>query len=236
MHAMEKPFGPAKFIWFLAFLLPWSLFSCQKDELTQPAKVTLRFMLDRQPSQNESISFQGGSMDIESIVFAGDRDNGEDITFISDFGTVVRADLSSGNTDPLIEFDIPQGTYNEITLFVDPDDPAPDIVINGKYIPALLGNPTPVQLEIDLPGHLSIAAASLDPGDEMILRSDSRATIEIFLNPSHWFANIPLLALEAAELSEISGVPSIVISKDLNPEIYSQLSTLIQASAEGIFK
>ena len=234
---MEKPFRHPKITWFLAFLLCWFLFSCAQYDLKQPGGgVILRFMLDREPSQNESLSFQGGNMDIESIVFAGDRDNGEDITFISDFGTIVSADLSTGNTEPVIEFDIPRGTYNEITLFVDPDDAAPDIVVTGRYIPALLGTPIPIQLEIDLPGHLSLIATPSDPNSNVILHDDSRATIEIFLNPSHWFADIPVVALEAAELGEVGGVPSIVISKDLNPEIYSKLSTLVQASAEAIFK
>lgn len=216
--------------------LAGSLSSCEKDELTKPAEVYLQFKLDRESPVNESMIFEAGTMDIQYITFTGDRESGEDINFVSDFGTIVRADLATGNTDPLITFDIPQGTYREISLQVDPDNTLPDLVVTGKYIPALLGPPVPVQLEIDLPSALRLMARHPDGTPDIVITKDSRTTIEIFLNPSRWITEIPLLSLETADLQNISGVPSILISKNFNPDIYAKLEGLVEVSAEAVFK
>lgn len=220
----------------LILALAGSLSSCEKDELTKPAEVYFQFKLDRESPDNESMVFEEGTMDIQYITFTGDRESGEDISFVSDFGTIVRADLATGNTDPVIKFDVPQGTYSEISLQVEPDNTLPDLVVTGKYIPALIGPPIPVQLEIDLPAELSFIAKARDGSSNIILNRDSRATVEIFLNPSLWITDIPLLSFETAELQNIRGVPSIVISKDMNPELYTKLEGKIGMSAEAVFK
>lgn len=220
----------------LILALTGSLSSCEKDELTKPAEVYFQFKLDREAPGNESLTFQQGTMDIQAISFTGDRQSGEDITFVSDFGTVVHADLGTGNTDPVIKFDIPQGTYSEISLQVDPDNILPDLVVSGRYIPALIGPPVPVQLEITMPAELRLIAKNPDGSPHIVINRDSKTTVEIFLNPSRWLTEIPLLSLETADLQNISGVPSILISQEFNQDLYSKLEGRIQSSAEAIFK
>lgn len=233
---MGTPVRPLILAWILVILAPGLFFSCEKDELTKPAQVTFHFKLDRISPGNGSITFASGNMDIRSIAFIGDRDNGEDVAFISDFGSIVRADLATGNTDPRIVFDIPQGTYREITLLVNPDDTYPDIVVKGEYTPWLMGSPVPLQIEIDLSSDMTVLARSSDGNSEITLRKDSHPSIDIFLNPSRWFVNFPMLALETAELQNIRGVPSVLISKDFNPVLYSKLSGLVLESAEAVFQ
>jgi hypothetical protein len=223
-------------IFFLNFLLIWTLSSCEKDELTKPTEVYFTFKLDRLPEQEGTVSFESGTMKVRHIVFTGDRQSGEDVSFISDFQTIVQADLGTGNTDPLIKFDIPQGTYTQMSLLVDPTDPAPDILVIGKYEPPLFGPPVPVQVEIDMVGALNLIVQSVDGNREITLRRDAPATIEVFLNPSQWFTALPTNLLETAEVQNIRGVPSILISKNFNPEIYSNLTSLIEVSAEAVFK
>lgn len=218
------------------FLLACLLFSCEKDELTQPAKVSFRFKLDRTPPTGRPVSFQAGALDIESIEFTGDRETGEDVTFISDLQTIVHADLATGNTDPIIAFDVPQGTYGKINLALNPDTLEPDIVVTGSYVPALLGPEIPVQLEINIPGQLNVVAKNAEGGSKIVLTKDRNAIIEIFLNPSSWFNEIPVASLETAQLKMVGGVPSIVISKDVNEEMYFKLANLIEVSAEAVLR
>ena len=225
-----------KHIRVVFFFVALALSSCEKDELTQPAEVYFEFKLDRQPAPAQALTFQAGTMEIQSIGFIGDRESGDDVGFVSDFGTVVRADLATGNSDPVIKFDIPQGNYTEIRLVVDPEIGTPDLIITGTYVPALAGPAVPVQLEVDLPGQLNLTAITPTGSSNIVLRKDSRATVEVFLNPSRWISDIPLLSFETAELQNIRGVPSILISKDYNAEIYAKLPLLIEVSAEAVFK
>ena len=127
----------------LCFLLVLTLAGCGKDELALPANVQVKLFLDRNTDGGGDMSFTDGFIDIASIEFAGDRESGEDITFVSDFQTVVRANLANGNTDPVIAFDIPQGTYNKITLGLNPDNTEPDIIVNGAFVPALVAPEIP---------------------------------------------------------------------------------------------
>jgi hypothetical protein len=218
------------------FFLALTLSSCEKDELTQPVEVYFQFKLDREASVNATLTFQSGTMDIQSISFIGDRESGDDIGFVSDFGTIVHADLATGNSDPIIRFDIPQGNYTQIRLAIAPENATPDIILKGSYVRSLLEPPVPVQLEIDLPGQLNLTAKSPTGATDIVLRKESRATVEVFLNPARWIAGIPLPLFEAAELQNISGVPSILISQHFNPEIYATLPLLIEVSAEAVFK
>jgi hypothetical protein len=233
---MAKPFLKPKLTCFFTLLMAGISFSCEKDELTKPVEVSFHFKLDRATTPGSAMSFQSGNMDIESIQFSGDRDSGEDISFASDFGTVIFADLATGNTDPLIRFDIPQGTYREINLLVDPGDQRPDVIILGKYVSALPGLPVPLRIEMDIPTALRLVATSAGGSNEIILRKDSRPSVEVFLNPTLWFTEIPLVSIETAELQSIRGVPSVVISKSFNPEIYAKLASLMAVSAEAVFR
>lgn len=212
------------------------LFSCEKDELTQPVQIYFRMKLDKTVEQHQPVSFQEGMIDIESIEFTGDRVTGEDITFTSDFETIVSVDLSTGNTDPIVKFDVPQGTYKKITISVNPVEIEPDISVRGKFIPPLLGPAIPIQLDVNIPGQLNLLVKTASGESQIVLTKGKDATIEVFLNPSSWFTEIPATALLAADLQNIGGIPSIVISKNSNPDMYFKLTSAIEASAEAILK
>ena len=220
----------------LLFLIPVGFLSCEKDELTKPVRVNFEFKLDRVPPTQGNVFFTAGSFDLQSITFTGDRDTGEDVTFMSDFETVVLADLSTGFSDPSVNFDIPQGTYKTIRLLIDPDDVAPDIVINGRYTPAGLGVPLPVELHMEIGGALNLTAKTPDGNTEIVLRKDTPATVEVFLNPSAWFTGAVTDLLTTADVQLVGNVPSIVISKNMNAAIYANLAALVEGSAEAVIK
>lgn len=216
---------------FIAF----GLFSCEKDELTKPVKVNFQFKLDRVAPAESTLLFNEGSMDIQSITFTGDRDTGEDVTFMSDFESVVMADLTTGLADPPVSFDVPQGTYKSIRLLIDPDDIDPDIVVHGEYKP-LIGLPIPVQLNMELGGALNLIATSPEGNTQITLRKDSPVTIEIYLNPGKWVTALPATLLETADLQIVGGKPSMVISKKANADIYTKFAALAEGSAEAVVR
>jgi len=221
---------------YLLFLAPLTFLSCEKDELTKPVRVNFEFKLDRVPPAQADVSFTAGSFDLQSITFTGDRDTGEDVTFMSDFETVVLADLATGFSDPSVSFDIPQGTYKSIRLLIDPDDVAPDIIINGRYTPSGLAVPLPVELHMEIGGALNLTAKTPEGNTEIVLRKDTPATVEVFLNPSAWFANATTDLLTTAEVQLVGTVPSVVISKNMNAAIYAKLAALVEGSAEAVIK
>lgn len=236
IHSMTNPFLRSVLTSFLAFLLVSSLSSCEKDELTKPVEVNFAFKLDRIAPAQADVFFTAGSIELQSITFTGDRDTGEDVTFMSDFETVVFADLITGFSDPAVKFDIPQGTYKSIRLLIDPDDIAPDIVINGQYTPAGIALPVPIEMHMEFGGALNLEAKTPDGNSEIVLRKDTPATVEVFLNPSSWFTTSTLELLSTADVQLVGNVPSIIISKNMNANIYANLAALVERSAEAIIK
>lgn len=235
MNTMQKRFY--RFLSrYLLFVVALGLISCEKDELTKPVRVNFEFKLDRVPPTQGNVVFTAGSFDLQSITFTGDRDTGEDVTFMSDFETVVLADLATGFSDPAVSFDIPQGTYKSIQLLIDPDDVAPDIVINGRYTPAGLGVPLPVEMHIEIGGALNLVAKTPEGNTEIVLRKDTPATVEVFLNPSAWFTGAITDLLTTADVQLVGTVPSVVISKNMNAAIYAKLAALVEGSAEAVIK
>lgn len=221
---------------FLALVLVGTFSSCEKDELTKPVQVNFEFKLDRVIPAQGNVLFTAGSIELQSITFTGDRDTGEDVTFMSDFQTVIFADLATGFSDPSIKFDIPQGTYKSIRLLIDPDDVAPDITINGQYTPAGIGLPLPLEMHLEFAGALNLVAKTADGNTEIVLRKDSPATVEVFLNPSAWFNTTLIQSLATADVQLVGNVPSIIISKSMNADIYAKLAALVEGSAEAIIK
>lgn len=233
---MANPFLRSVLTSFLALLLVSTLSSCEKDELTKPVEVNFAFKLDRIAPAQADVFFTAGSIELQSITFTGDRDTGEDVTFMSDFETVVSANLATGSSDPAVKFDIPQGTYKSIRLLIDPDDIAPDIVINGQYTPAGIALPLPVEMHLEFGGALNLTAKTAEGNTQIVLKRDAPATIEVFLNPSAWFNAGTTDLLASADVQLVGNVPSIIISKNMNANIYANLAALVERSAEAIIK
>lgn len=223
------------FFKFFAFALIFTLLfsSCEKDELTKPVEVAFNFKLGRETQENEYFKFGDGLVRIESIVLVGDREQGEDISFTSNFGSIIDANLVSTNTTSQILFDLPQGVYKKIELVINTSSV---IVVNGQYKPSTIMAPlTPIKLEIDLP-KINLLVKPEDGVSEILLNRNSGATVDIYMNPIAWIAGIPLITLDNAALEQIKGISSIVISRHSNPEIYGKLSAEVPSAIEAIIK
>ena len=218
---------------FMFVVIGFLVISCQKDELTRPAEVQVKFKMGRQVQENEHFSFSEGSFQIKSIYLTGDREKGEDISFTSDFGTLIEADLSSGTAMPPIHFDLPQGSYNNIELVVTTGSA---IAISGLYKRAAPLLPdTPVTLELDIE-EFKLQVENEDRLSDISLDKTTGAVIEVYLNPIDWFETVPLVNLEGATLETVNGLPSMVISKDSNQRLYENLNVRIPEALMAIIK
>lgn len=221
-------------IFYLTAFLVLLCSSCEKDELTKPVEVQFDFQMSREPQRNTPYEFSGGAFKIQSISFNGDREKGEDISFISDFNSDVDVDLETENTIPQVTFDLPQGIYKTMELRIVTNS---SIVLTGKYKNALVPiiQILPIRLEMDIP-ELELLIKSKDGASEISLNRNTGATVKVYLNPADWFDKISLVALNKAELQPIQGIPSILISKSLNQEIYSNLTSVIPGSIEAVIE
>lgn len=208
------------------------LASCEKDELTKPVDVQFKFKLGQEAQDTEHFKFNSGTLSLQEVFLIGQREKGEDISFTSDFESLIEADLATGNTIPQVVFNLPQGGYRSIYVIVTPGAP---IVINGLYKNSIIFGPNiPIRLELDIPDVEVMLQA--EQGSEMILDKRSGAIAEIYFNPAAWFETIPLVALDNLDLHPVNGVPSIVISKSSNVELYGKITGEVPLAIKGIIR
>lgn len=224
---------PRPYLFCLAAFLLLFCSSCEKDELTKPVEVQFDFIMSQEAESNTHYEFREGAFKIESISFSGDRERGEDISFTSDFSSLVEVDLGKGIAIPQVTFDLPQGIYNTMEIWITTGS---TIVITGVYENKMGPMPIlPIRLEMDIP-ELNLLIKSKDGTSKISLNKNSGAKVKVYLNPGNWFKNTLLETLDNAELQQIKGIPSILISHNFNQDIYSSLTSVIPGSIEAVIE
>ena len=125
--------GSATNIW--VFFLFLTLLGCSKDETTKPATVEFDFAMNTETEPGRFLTFDQGQVEFDLFHFDGDRIDGGDFVFDTDFPTPVNAVLHDGTISEPISFDIPQGTYDVINVGIENSSQAddPGITYSGVY-------------------------------------------------------------------------------------------------------
>ena len=228
------------------------LSSCRKDELTLPSKVSFEFELItyeegnnlKQGGPPEELPFgppfnrmtiDRGTLVIESIAFDGRRDEGRDVYFSSDLENPVIVDLESGKPNQEIGFDIPQGVYNRVELFLDlGSEDNVSLVLEGS-IRNRQSAEIPLRFEYRFRERIRIMAESGSQADKIVLRKDTPSRARIVIDAPAVFRFANLSALQNALVGISDDEELIIISDYANVNIFNSMVTRLEKSFRVIF-
>ena len=244
----------SRIITWIILILPLLLTSCGKDELTQPAKVSFEIELIPHEESNDQKSrvpphqrpFTGpfnkliidrGTLIIESISFEGRRDEGRDVFFTSDLKDPVIADLKTGGINQELIFDIPQGVYNQIDLFIDlGSEEMTPLVLEGR-IRNKQSEEIPVRFEYNFREWIRIRAEPGNKGNRIVLKKEdlSRARIVFDAGSAFQFANLQALEAASVAISVTDDQELLIISDRINTNIFNSVANRLEKSFRVVF-
>lgn len=234
---------------FLALSFVLFFTSCE-DPLTLPAKVNFEFELithdygEYQKTGTSVHKSQGnlkidqGTLMFESLEFDGRREEGKDYYFISNFSELVIVNLSTGQSNKFLSFDIPQGVYNliEITLNIRGDNEI-SLVLEGilkKEMP--FEEDILVRFEYPISERIRIKAEPAGNVGKIVLKKDVLSTATIIIDASVIFRFVNMHMLVNADTSIYNGGEAIIINQDNNNDIFNLMATQIEKSFSVVFK
>lgn len=219
----------------LSVLMSSFLLSSCKNEFKETAPVQVSLKLTN-PIISNSISINGGTARIGSFGITGERKQGDDVAFLNSFSSETTADLSSGSINPLINFDLFQGTYSrlDVNLGMKPTGANACIELLGEYNDGgEEGENTKFvfryEPEMILNWNLAIS-------EEINIVADQNTEVFIELDANYLFSGIPESLWHNSSIEEINGEEIILISSQKNTAIYSILIGRLNAAFSAHIK
>ena len=223
----------------MVILFLWAILhvSCSKEDFTKPAVVQFEFQLNMEENEGKFLKFEQGDFIFNTIEFEGERETGGDVFFVSPFDDPVVADLDQKTVNQSVDFDIPQGIYQRITITFEKEETVdePTVRYEGIYNSAKKVD-IPVIVEINLNEAIEVKAESVSGGNEIVLKEETPSTAEITLDPVFMFQLVNSRTLESADITEVDGVSTIVINENSNEVIYDRLIDRLEKSTFAVFK
>ncbi len=219
----------------LLFLI--GLGSCSKEEFTKPSVVKFEFKMNAGLNEGMFLKFEEGYFNFNAVGFDGERETGGDVFFLAPFDDPVKADLGKGITNQPVEFDVPQGIYQRIKIafYMDEIKDEPKLRFNGIYNGVRWGN-IPVRVDINYNEVIEINADPASGHNEIVLTRDMPSIAEITIDPVSMFVLINSRILESADITEIDGISTIVISENSNERLYNFLIGKVERSTSAVFR
>lgn len=225
-----------KYIFFL-LLLNSFLFSCQKEqEFKIPVEVGFYMDIQRNVVANSRLQFYDGYIIISSFEFEGDREQASEVEFAREYEHGLKIAFTSDQAVEALKFQIPQGNYTSISIEFETYEGFGEnnLVVEGAYQNSE-GTHYPLVFVLGSSESFEIEAESYSDGNQIIVKKEAPVSAYIKLNPVHWFKTIPHSLLDEAEVVLWNGVPAIVISEEVNEEIYDLIEDRLAEAAEVIF-
>ena len=223
------------------------LFSCTKDELTKPVAVELLLEMKNSEGGQGSNGFDvgGAQFIINEVGFEGYRESGENYFFTKSFPEAQKVSFTKTGGGRVLAFDMPQGVYNRMDIkmqvpagkepvqlgeIIDRTKLQGGIEIWGTYTNAH-GVALPFLFVYTALDQMQYTAQSAAGKQQLTIKEKSRYQAKLKFDPQHWMQLINPRMLQSAKLSTISGVPTVVISKTQNEQVYKLLASRIKESA-----
>jgi hypothetical protein len=218
----------------------------EKDELTLPVKVNLTIGISTSDLMPDYLYFEEGKIGIRRIQFEGKREAGGDVFFETDpkMNFPKFPFWSFKHSQPISDFDIPQGIYyymkwdidlkkiviDEFTEINDiTDSLSIGLILSGYYIRDEVSW-IPLIIAIDDTEQFSVRSCTPDGSSTIVLsgNKDYEANLALYLD--YAFSSISRESLEEA-ISNVNGEQLIVISRNKNEDLYANLLYRIFISA-----
>jgi hypothetical protein len=220
------------------FLLPIILFatvfsSCGK-KWKQTTKANFSFSVNEGTTPS-GLHFTGGNFRLTEVHFTGSRKQGGNVDFTNHPNS--NLNLATGGSDPVVVYDIPQGTYKNIQLEFRTDqenDSTPSMILTGQYI-NLAHDTFQVYFDFEASEIFRVQAQSNNAGQEITMIEGTPATVSVILDSEYWFDLITSTQLDNADQIMLNGKPSIIINESDNSDIYQSVSSRISESTKAVF-
>lgn len=246
----------------LSVMLLLLLTACSKDEFTKPAQVHLQMELDSEGIEvgarlvKEAGSDENARLEnkpkiyIESIQyrvsglsFEGYRENAENYFFSRQFTEDRIIEVKAGGVAPVFAFDMSQGLYERIGLSLqlskstesnslNPYNESAALIMRGYFL-----NKRDIQVPLifvyDFNEVFNYSARNASGANDIAVKQAQATTASISFDIAYWLELINARMLQGASLTEVEGLPSIVISAEENEHIFGLLISRIQ-NAKGL--
>ena len=219
----------------IVFLIS-SLTSC-KNEWKLPTEVGFKVDINRETSSDGTLVFTDGEIIIEAFEFDGEREQGDDVYFSKSFEQGLIIPFSSSSVVEELDFDIPQGTYSKIVISFETFDEFDNtnVIVNGFYTNSS-SERIPIRFEFTPSEEFDIVAVDYSGSNQIILDKDHPVNAQIEINPIHWFQVVSSSSLDDADLVDVNGTQTLLISDDENEDIFDLIIDRLDESLEAVFR
>jgi len=210
--------------------------SC-KNEWKLPTDVGFKVDINRETSSDGQIVFTNGNIVLATFEFDGEREQGDDVYFSKSFPKGLIIPFSSSTVIEELNFDIPQGTYSKIDISFETFDElgGVNITVNGFYTNSS-SEKIPIKFEYTSSEEFDIVAVDYTGSNQIILNQDHPVNAQIEINPIHWYQIVSSTTLDDADLVDINGIPTLLISEDENEDIFDIIIDRLDESLEAVFR
>lgn len=221
----------------LLLLLSSLLYSCQDEqEFKIPVEAAFFMDIQRNPVDESRLQFDGGHIILASFDFEGKREQAEEVEFSREYEQGLTLPFTSDTPVESLYFQIPQGNYTSISIAFETFDDFGEnnLLVEGSYQNSG-GIRYPLVFILQSSERFRIQAESYSDGRQVIAKEEAPISAYMTLNPVHWFQGLPLSALDEAEIVSWNGAPTILISEEVNEELYDHIEDRLQEGAKAVF-
>lgn len=228
-------------------LLCWS---CSKHEFTKPVAVNLQMEIKNQEvGINErvklnTIHIERGRYLISEMEFKAYRESGKDYFFEKEYEGGLEASMAAGAPATAFNFDMPQGIYERISISFKvekssgsqqeeekPFNEDASLVLYGTYTNAQ-EQQIPLIFVYNYDDTFEFTAKEANAEEVISIGSEQQVNASLKFNPAYWLQLINNHVLQSARLTEVNGVPTIVLSEKQNNHIFGLLTARIKGASD----
>jgi hypothetical protein len=215
--------------------------SCEKDELTLPTEVSFEFSMESYQAEESNspmnkFIINEGTLIINSIEFDGQREEGEDYYFVSQFTSPLIAEVNTGVTSQTVSFDAPQGIYNKIDIsFSLGAENENSLILNG-VLKHGASTEIPIRIEYTFQEKINVRGSCQEGNEQIVLTKDKKAVANVIFNTPDFFKLISYGKIKDATTQNIEGQETILINNQINDDIFNLLASRIDDSIQVVFE
>lgn len=226
-----KPHLPTTITLFAVLVLFLVVTSCSKEDfLKNPAPISFSFEMDSEEIIGvNQLTFDSAFVVLSSFTVIGDRAIAEDYTFTRTFPTGLRIDLEEVNTLSELQFDLPQGRYQKVTLRFETSD----LYVQGHLL-TLLPQKTAstVHFKLNKPKQFEMDITDTLGNIYLNFQEAVSENPKIIFKPKSWFEWIPDTVFENANVFYVGNKREIHIGTNDNLVIFDIINQYLAPSTK----
>lgn len=215
----------------LIALLLLSVFSCEKEAaFKNPTTVVFSFEKEATSVGGpDLLTLDAGYIVLGSFSVFGERTGAEDFTFTRTFEDGLRIPLGHTTTLSDLQFDLPQGNYDEITIsFETYEDGNINLFVEGQYqYLNPLKSPSDVHLELVASKTFEVEVTNEVGEKTFKLDETVKETPTVILDPKKWFIGIVDNDMAAADVNVTNNQQLIVLNSSNNLSVFNKVDNQV---------